>query len=155
MSRSKIYVRNEQTLLPQRGAQARKVFDNRIGQRHDGEIAEEVAQPGEGFGWMRRAECAFVDFGHGDDADREALAAEAIEGALCSWPADGGVISQLASTRYLTGEGSLSCLRREGDITLAVVPERRQVGALPPRHGTFPTPAPAHSGSRGDHPDAG
>ena len=77
-----IQVGNELTLLWQRGAQPRKVFDDGIRQRQDSEIAEEVAQPGEGRLWIGCAEGTFVDFGDGDDADREALAAEVIQGAL-------------------------------------------------------------------------
>jgi hypothetical protein len=77
-----IQVGNELTLLSQRGAQPRKVFDDGIRQRQGGEIAEEVAQPGEGRLRIGCAEGAFVDLGDGNDADGEALAAEAIQGAL-------------------------------------------------------------------------
>ena len=66
------------------------MFDDGIF-HHPGQIAEEVAQPGEGRLRVGCAEGAFVDFGDGNDADGEALAAEAIQGALRSWPTDRGI----------------------------------------------------------------
>ncbi len=49
------------------------------------------------------AECAFVDFGDGNDADGEALAAEAIQGALRSWPTDRGIDEPIGIDQKLTG----------------------------------------------------
>lgn len=86
-----IHVGNELALLTKSGAQAGKALDDPIGQRQDGEIAEEVAQAGEGRWRSRGAEGAFVDLGDGDDADGQALITQAVQHALRAWPANGGI----------------------------------------------------------------
>ena len=68
-----------------------KVLGDGIVHRQDREIAEKVAQPGERRLGIGGVEGAFVDLGDSDDADGQALVAEALERALRAWAADGGV----------------------------------------------------------------
>lgn len=84
-----IHVGNELTLPAERGAQARKLFDDGISHGQDGEVAQERTQASEGGLGIRGAKGAFVDFSHRDDADCQALVTQALEQVLRLGTANG------------------------------------------------------------------
>lgn len=86
-----IHVGNELTLLAERGAQTRKLFDDGIGHGQDGEVTQERPEPIERGLGIRGPEGAFVDFRNRDDADRQTIITQALEQVLRTGAADGRV----------------------------------------------------------------